>query len=84
MTEQIKTKNENQLVIFNQLFLKSNNYRYARRKVALALKQVRDWLNRSLKQQEQLPVEFENIGIYNQQNYLYQKERELWNTQFHI
>jgi hypothetical protein len=84
MPEQKKRKKENQLVMFEQTFFNSCNYRYVRRKIAIALSQVREWINRSLKQQEQMPMEFRNIGINSSQQTDYEKDRELWHTQFHI
>jgi hypothetical protein len=75
-------KPEKQLIIFDQIFLNSTKYRYARRKVAEALRRVRDWMNRSFHQDDQIPHEFKNLGNYNTNQI--EQEQKLWKIKFHI
>jgi hypothetical protein len=82
MNEIEKNKPEKQLIIFDHIFLNSTKYRYCRRKVAEALRRVRDWMSRTLRQDEQIPHEYKNMGDHNiNQN---EQEQKLWPMKFHI
>lgn len=76
-----ENKNKKQLVIFDQIFLNSTKSRYVRRKVAEALRRMRDWLNRTCRQKDQVPMEFDNIEIDSANKR--EQEQKLWQIKFH-
>jgi hypothetical protein len=79
-----ENKKENQLIIFEQIFFNFSRCRYTRRKVAEALRRVRDWFNRSYRQDNLIPMEFKDLGGGTLQQHQQEQERRLWKIKFHI